>query len=118
MDLAATRGISTYFVRSAAIAAAGVMTSVVVAVCGPISFIGLVVPNALRHHIGADLKHLLPASAFMGASCLVLADILSRLLERYTIIPVGVILALVGAPIFVYILFKSGDKSTGNAASS
>ena len=75
----------------------------------PISFIGLIVPHFSRLLIGNDFKYILPFSALIGALTLSSADLLSRLgpIE----IPVGIVTALVGAPIFMIILYKkSGYK--------
>ena len=106
-NLAATRGVNVPRTRALAILATGIATSLVVSICGPISFIGLIIPNAIRRLCGADLRRLLPLSALLGASFLMIADTCSRLLERVAWIPVGVITALVGAPIFIYaILMK------------
>lgn len=106
-DLAATRGVQVVKTRTLAIVATGIATSLVVSICGPISFIGLIIPNAVRRLYGADLRRLLPLSALIGASFLMLADTCSRLLERLAWIPVGVVTAVVGAPIFIFAMLRS-----------
>ena len=105
-DLAATRGVHVPKTRTLAILTTGIATSLVVAICGPIGFIGLIIPNAIRHLYGADLRRLLPLSALLGASFLILADTCSRILERLAWIPVGVVTAIIGAPIFIYALLR------------
>jgi iron complex transport system permease protein len=81
-------------------------TSAAVAVSGTIGFVGLVVPHLLRLAIGPDHRLLLPASALVGASLLVLADLGARLLPGGGI-PVGVVTALIGAPFFLWLLRRS-----------
>ena len=104
-DLAASRGVGVMRTRMISIAAACVITSIVVSVCGPIGFVGLIIPNAVRHVIGADLRHVMPIAALWGASVLVIADTISRILERFAWIPAGVVTAVIGVPCFMYLLF-------------
>jgi iron complex transport system permease protein len=79
-------------------------TSAVVAISGTIGFVGLVVPHLLRLAVGPDHRLLLPASAILGATLLVLTDLGARLAGG---IPVGVVTALVGAPFFLWLLRRS-----------
>lgn len=108
-ELAISRGINFRRTQTILLLITGIATSIIVSSCGPIGFVGLIIPNALRRFFGADLRRLLPLSAITGASFLILADTISRLLERFAWIPVGVITALIGAPIFIYALFKSSS---------
>jgi iron complex transport system permease protein len=77
-----------------------------VALCGVIGFVGLVVPHMLRLAGGADNRFLLPASALGGAVLLCLADTLARTVAAPAEIPIGVITALCGAPVFLYLLVR------------
>ena len=104
-DLAITQGVQVRRTRFLAMLAAGIITSIVVSICGPIGFVGLIIPNGMRQLVGADLRRLLPVSALFGTSFLVIADTISRILERMAWIPVGVVTAIVGVPCFIYILF-------------
>jgi len=79
-----------------------------VAQVGLIAFVGLVVPHLLRLLLGADHRELVPACIFGGAAYLVLCDLLARTLPRHGEMPVGVITAMVGAPLFIYLLRRSG----------
>lgn len=106
VELAAARGVCVERTRVIALVCAGIATSVVVSICGPIGFVGLIIPNAVRKICGAGLKKLFPISALCGAGFLMLADTLSRVLERIAWIPVGVVTAVIGAPIFIFALFK------------
>ncbi|MBF2005616.1 FecCD family ABC transporter permease [Chlorogloeopsis fritschii PCC 9212] len=80
-----------------------------VALAGPIGFIGLVVPHIVRFFIKADYRWILPYSAILGATLLLIADIAARVLLKPQELPVGVMTALIGAPFFVY-LAKSKVK--------
>lgn len=81
-----------------------------VAVTGTITFIGLIVPHWLRLIIGADHRRLLPATALLGASTLVAADLLARLIIAPAELPIGVITALIGAPFFLGLLWRHRDR--------
>jgi iron complex transport system permease protein len=74
-----------------------------VALAGPIGFIGLVVPHVVRFFIKTDYRWILPYSAVIGATLLLVADITARILLKPQELPVGVMTALVGAPFFVYL---------------
>ena len=84
--------------------AASLLTGVIVAQTGPIGFVGLIVPHGVRLVIGADNRLLLPVAAGAGATFLVLADTLARLVIQPAELPVGVVTAFCGAPFFVYLL--------------
>jgi iron complex transport system permease protein len=86
---------------------ASLMTGLVVSVSGVIGFVGLVIPHICRILFGPDHRVLFPASLLVGGSFLVGADILARTLMAPVEIPVGVITAVVGAPLFVYLLKKT-----------
>ena len=104
-DLAQSQGVPVSLVRTVSLLAAGIITSIVVSICGPIGFVGLVVPNAVRHLVGARLRHVMVLSALFGAVFLAAADMVSRVLERFAWIPAGVVTAIVGVPCFMLILF-------------
>ena len=77
-----------------------------VALGGMIGFIGLVIPHILRLLIGPDHRRLLPASALLGASVLLLADLVSRLILAPAELPIGLVTSAVGAPWFLYLLIR------------
>lgn len=83
-----------------------VVTAAVTAYTGPIGFVGLIVPHALRLKFGADHRVLIPCSFLLGGAFLVLSDLVSRVLLAPTEIPVGVITALVGGPVFIWMLYS------------
>lgn len=75
-----------------------------VAVAGPIGFVGLVIPHAVRFLVGVDYRWILPYAALIGAAFLILSDVAARLLLRPLELPVGVMTALIGGPVFVYLV--------------
>ena len=86
------------------LALGSLLTAAAVSISGLVGFVGLVVPHAVRLSLGPDHRFLLPASALVGAAFLVIADLLARILLAPVEIPVGVITAIIGAPIFIYLL--------------
>lgn len=80
------------------------VTAIAVSVSGVIGFVGLVVPHLMRLLIGADHRRLIPASALGGALLLLLADTLARIVAAPAEVPVGIVTALVGAPVFLILL--------------
>lgn len=86
------------------IVVASLTTAVAVAFSGIIGFIGLIVPHIFRMVWGADYRHLIPLSILGGASALLVADMLARILLAPQALPVGIITALAGAPFFLWIL--------------
>jgi iron complex transport system permease protein len=86
------------------------MVAVATAFVGVIAFMGLIVPHLVRLMIGSDNRRLLPASALLGATLLVLADMAARLLLAPAEMPIGIITSLVGAPVFISILITNNRK--------
>ena len=103
---ATTLGVSVPRIRLLALLLAVAMTSTGVAVCGPISFIGLVVPHMVRSITGGRHRWLLPVSALAGALLLVVADLLARIIHPPLELPAGVLTAIIGAPWFVWLLVR------------
>lgn len=91
--------------------AGSILTGAAVAVSGTIGFVGLVIPHLTRLIWGPDHNHLLPLSVFTGASFLILADLLSRTIISPQLVPIGVITALIGAPVFAIILIRQRKGS-------
>ncbi|WP_333500436.1 Fe(3+) dicitrate ABC transporter permease subunit FecD [Kluyvera sp. CHPC 1.2972] len=103
---ATTLGVSVPRTRFRVLLLAVAMTSTGVAVCGPISFIGLVVPHMVRSIIGGRHRWLLPVSALTGSALLVIADLLARIIHPPLELPAGVLTAIIGAPWFVWLLVR------------
>ena len=97
-------GVNVEAVKLTLLVAASLATAAAVAVSGIIGFVGLVVPHVTRLLWGADHRRLLPLSALLGASFLILTDLVARTASPPTEIPVGIITALIGAPFFLYLL--------------
>ncbi|HCW90697.1 MAG TPA: ABC transporter permease, partial [Marinobacter sp.] len=87
---------------------ASLITATAVTTAGSIGFVGLIVPHMLRFVVGNDQRLLLPASALAGGTLLVLADALARTVIAPEQLPVGVITALIGVPVFLYLLNRRG----------
>ena len=83
------------------------LTAAAVSISGLVGFVGLVVPHAIRLSFGPDHRMLLPASALAGGAFVVIADLLARILLAPVEIPLGVITAIIGAPVFIYLLRRS-----------
>lgn len=92
------------------IAAASLATAAAVSFAGIIGFIGLIVPHLVRLVWGTDYRRLVPLSIFGGATLLLLADLLARVVMSPEVLPVGVITALAGAPFFLWILRRSRKR--------
>lgn len=101
-DLAAGLGEKVILIRIVSSLGAVMLCSAATAVCGPIGFVGLVVPHLARLLVGSDNRWLLPFSALGGAALLCAADVLGRVIARPEEVAVGVITAFVGAPFFIY----------------
>lgn len=99
-------GFSTARINVVIVVLVAVLVGAITALCGIIGFIGLAVPHLVRLMIGPDHRWLIPGSALAGACLLAGADLLGRTLIAPTEIPVGTITALVGAPLFVSLIFS------------
>ena len=109
-DEAKALGVDVARVRLAVIAAATLATSAGVAIAGVIGWVGLVVPHAARLIVGAEFSRVLPMSAILGAAFLLLVDTLCRTVAR-TELPPGVLTALVGTPVFIWLLAATYRRS-------
>ncbi|EEY7178794.1 vitamin B12 ABC transporter permease BtuC [Escherichia coli] len=101
-------GLPLWFWRNVLVAATGWMVGVSVALAGAIGFVGLVIPHILRLCGLTDHRVLLPGCALAGASALLLADIVARLALAAAELPIGVVTATLGAPVFIWLLLKAG----------
>lgn len=99
-------GIPVQRFKGIAIVMVAAATGASVAVSGVIGFVGVVVPHLLRLIIGPDHRYLLPAAALLGASLLLLADAVSRTIVAPAELPIGIVTAAVGAPVFLWILLR------------
>lgn len=91
------------------IACGALFSAISVSIAGLLSFVGLIVPHIARLLVGHNHQYLLPASALLGANLVLLCDTLARVLIRPAELPVGIILSLLGAPFFLYLLRRKKD---------
>ncbi|MBR7152689.1 MAG: iron ABC transporter permease [Candidatus Methanomethylophilaceae archaeon] len=110
-DPSLTMGVNPWRTRVVCLVIVSFMTAVVVSFTGTIGFVGLVAPQMVRTFIGSDNRYLLPASMMFGAAFLVACDVMSRMIGVGGI-PVGVVTAIIGSPIFLYLLVKRSRKPT------
>jgi iron complex transport system permease protein len=105
-DTAQTLGVDVRRLRYIVYALASLLTAVAVTSAGSIGFVGLVVPHLVRLVIGNDQRLLLPAAVLAGGALLTLADTLARTLVAPQQLPVGVLTALIGVPVFLFLLAR------------
>jgi iron complex transport system permease protein len=111
-DFAASKGLSVWHTRLTLLLTISLLLACLVAVAGPIGFVGIIIPHAMRALIGSRHRALLIASALAGASFLSLSDAIARTVMAPFEIPVGVITSLIGAPAFLWILLSKRSNTT------
>ncbi|RDL50577.1 Hemin transport system permease protein HmuU [Ensifer sp. M14] len=99
-------GIPVQRMKNIAIVSVAAATGASVAVSGGIGFVGIVVPHLLRLVIGPDHRYLVPASALLGGTLLILADMIARTIASPAELPIGIVTAFIGAPFFLWILLR------------
>jgi iron complex transport system permease protein len=102
-EVAAGLGQRTRLVRGAATLIILVLTGLAVVVVGPVGFVGLIVPHMVRYLVGMDYRRIIPACSLYGALFVMAADLLGRMVNRPYETPLGIILAAVGVPYFLYL---------------
>jgi iron complex transport system permease protein len=103
-DWATSRGVPAGRLTAFGYIAGSILVGLVTSLTGPIGFVGLIVPHALRLRLGADHRVLLPCAFLIGGAFLVVCDVFSRVLIAPQEIPVGVVTALCGGPFFLWLL--------------
>ncbi|MDQ2746237.1 MAG: iron chelate uptake ABC transporter family permease subunit [Acidobacteriota bacterium] len=98
-------------IKRQAVILAALSVGASVAFTGLITFVGLIVPHLLRLLIGPDHRYLFPASALLGAILLLSADLIARTLVAPAEMPIGILTAIIGAPFFLWLLIRSGQRS-------
>ncbi len=106
-EMAQTMGVNVKTVTLTMLVVTSFMVSITVSHCGLLGFVGLVVPHLFRLMLGPDHRILIPACIFGGGAYMVFCDILARSLPNQGEMPVGVITAMIGAPLFIYLLKRS-----------
>ena len=111
-DVARGLGTRIASARAVGLGAITLLCGAATAACGPIAFVGLVVPHVVRAFTGPDHRWLIPCSGLLGAALLLTADVLGRVVARPGELPAGIVLALVGAPFFVALVRRQRTAAT------
>ncbi|MCQ2070953.1 MAG: iron ABC transporter permease [archaeon] len=106
-------GLNVRLFKAVMMVVASVLTAICVSFAGIIGFVGLVIPHACRMMFGGDHRLVLPASLVLGACLMLFSDVLARTLISPMELPIGVITALIGTPIFAYMLIRRGREYDG-----
>ncbi len=109
-DTAKSLGINTRSVMLVSMATCSLAASVAVSFVGIISFVGLIAPHIMRRFVGNDYRYLIPSSAVAGSLILILADTAARIIVSPVVLPIGAITSFLGAPMFIFLLFKGGKN--------
>ena len=113
-EAATTLGVNLGRLRKVYLALSSLLTGVMVAECGTIGFVGLIIPHVTRALTGSDHRRLTPLALLVGGLFMVWADIIARSLIPSVEMPIGIITAAIGAPVFMYILLRKGYGFGGN----
>ncbi|MDO5846658.1 MAG: iron chelate uptake ABC transporter family permease subunit, partial [Methanocorpusculum sp.] len=109
-DEARSMGINTHRLRLIVVICATLITAVAVSISGVIGWIGLVIPHFCRMIFGYDYRRIIPAAIIMGGGFLLLVDDFARSIATIEV-PIGILTAFIGAPIFAYLLMMGGRRS-------
>lgn len=110
-EIALSRGVAIKSARYVLFFATSLCVGGIVALCGPIGFVGMMVPHICRLIFGADHRWLIPASMLFGGSFLIFCDAIARWIIAPTELPVGVITTLLGGPFFLWLLIRSKHRA-------
>jgi iron complex transport system permease protein len=105
-ESAAARGVNVERTERVALVSASLATGAAVSLAGPVSFIGIIVPHLVRLIVGADHRLVLPASALFGGAFLIGCDLVARTIIAPLELPVGIVTAIIGGPVFLWLLFR------------
>jgi iron complex transport system permease protein len=105
-DSAAARGVDVARSERVALISASLATGAAVSLSGPVAFVGIVVPHLVRLIVGADHRLVLPGAALFGATLLVVCDVVARTVIAPLELPVGIVTAIAGGPVFLWLLFR------------
>ncbi len=113
-DVSITLGTNLHRTRQIYMAVTAMMIGFVVFSAGIIGFVGLIIPHIVRLFFGSNHKKVLPICFMFGAIFLVWADVVSRIIIPYTELPIGILVSMIGAPTFVYLMVKKASEAGGN----
>jgi iron complex transport system permease protein len=106
-DVAASLGLHPMRHKVVGVLAVMLLTGAATAACGPVGFVGLVVPHVARFFSGVDYRWVIPYSALIGAILVLVTDVIGRVVVRPAELQVGIVMALVGGPAFIYLVRRS-----------
>ena len=105
-ESAAARGVDVPRAEKIALASASLATGAAVSLAGPLAFVGIIVPHLVRLLVGSDHRLVLPAAALFGSAFLVVCDLVARTAFAPAELPVGIVTAIIGGPVFLWLLFR------------
>ncbi|MEG6573269.1 iron ABC transporter permease [Caldibacillus debilis] len=103
-------GLNTFFIKTVLILIVFVLAGIAVSVVGPVAFVGLMIPHIARFFVGQDYRWVLPGSAILGGTFMVLADTAARLINAPYETPIGAVVSFIGVPFFLYLARKGGRE--------
>lgn len=106
-EVSITLGTDLHVYRIVYLIITSLMIGILVYACGMIGFVGLIIPHIVRTIFGTDHKKIIPISALLGAIILIWADVFSRIIIKGTEIPIGIVISIIGAPLFVWLMIKN-----------
>jgi iron complex transport system permease protein len=115
-ESAGSLGVNVRRLQKFLVLIASLMAGVTIAVSGTIGFVGLMVPHVTRLLVGADHRRVLPVSALLGGILVVWVDVAARLLLAPEELPVGILTAIIGGPLFIFLLKRNSNEKRGAAA--
>lgn len=113
-EVSITLGTDLHRFRIIYLVITSLMIGLLVYVSGMIGFVGLIIPHIVRIIFGTDHKKIIPITALLGAIILIWADVISRILIKGTEIPIGIVISIIGAPLFVWLMIKKNYGFGGN----
>lgn len=113
-EVSITLGTDLHKFRVIYLVITSLMIGLLVYVSGMIGFVGLIIPHIVRIIFGTDHKKIIPITALLGAIILIWADVISRILIKGTEIPIGIVISIIGAPLFVWLMIKKNYGFGGN----
>ena len=105
-ESAAARGVNVERTERVALVSASLATGAAVSLAGPVAFVGIIVPHLVRLIVGAEHRLVLPASALFGGAFLIGCDLVARTIVAPLELPVGIVTAIIGGPVFLWLLFR------------
>ena len=113
-EVSITLGTDLHMYRIAYLVVTSLMIGLLVYASGMIGFVGLIIPHIVRSILGTDHKKIITISALLGAIILIWADVFSRIIIKGTEIPIGIVISIIGAPLFLWLMIKKNYGFGGN----